>query len=81
MRPGPKNLITVYLESMENTFGDAGLFGRNLLSVLDEATDGWGRYETLRQYPEGGWTMAGIVADKGITAEPVDPAAAHTSPG
>ena len=57
----PKNLITVYLESMENTFGDAGLFGRNLLSVLDEATDGWGRYETLRQYPEGGWTMAGIV--------------------
>lgn len=57
----PKNLITIYLESMENTFGDTDLFGRNLLSVLDETTDGWGRYETLRQYPEGGWTMAGIV--------------------
>ncbi len=58
----PRNLITIYLESMENTFGDAGLFGRNLLSELDAATDGWARYDTLQQYPEGGWTMAGIVS-------------------
>ncbi|MGC3955607.1 MAG: sulfatase-like hydrolase/transferase [Propionicimonas sp.] len=57
----PKNLITIYLESMENTFADSDLFGRNLLSELDEATAGWARYDTLRQYPEGGWTMAGIV--------------------
>lgn len=58
----PKNLITIYLESMENTFGDADLFGRNLLSELDEATAGWAQYDTLQQYPEGGWTMAGIVS-------------------
>ena len=58
----PKNLITVYLESMENTYGDEALFGRNLLATLDEATDGWARYDTLMQYPEGGWTMAGIVS-------------------
>lgn len=58
----PRNLITIYLESMENTYGDAGLFGRNLLSELDEATAGWARYDTLMQYPEGGWTMAGIVS-------------------
>lgn len=57
-----RNLITIYLESMENTYGDADLFGRNLLSELDEATDGWARYDTLTQYPEGGWTMAGIVS-------------------
>ncbi|MGC4152611.1 MAG: LTA synthase family protein [Propionicimonas sp.] len=58
----PKNLITIYLESMENTYGNADLFGRNLLATLDEATDGWARYDTLMQYPEGGWTMAGIVS-------------------
>lgn len=58
----PKNLITIYLESMENTFGDADLFGRNLLSELDAATAGWARYDTLQQYPDGGWTMAGIVS-------------------
>lgn len=57
----PKNLITIYLESMENTFADPALFGRNLLGELDEATAGWARYDTLRQYPGGGWTMAGIV--------------------
>lgn len=58
----PRNLITIYLESMENTYSDESLFGRNLLATLDEATAGWARYDTLMQYPEGGWTMAGIVS-------------------
>ncbi|MCA0251036.1 MAG: LTA synthase family protein [Actinobacteria bacterium] len=58
----PKNLITIYLESMENTFSDSELFGRNLLSELDEATAGWARYDGLQQYPGGGWTMAGIIS-------------------
>lgn len=58
----PKNLITIYLESMESTFGNADLFGRNLLSELDDATAGWARYDGLQQYPGGGWTMAGIVS-------------------
>ncbi|MDR3070545.1 MAG: sulfatase-like hydrolase/transferase [Propionibacteriaceae bacterium] len=61
----PKNLITIYLESMENTFGDKDIFGQNLLAELDEATAGWNQYgnvgEGLRQYQGGGWTMAGIV--------------------
>ena len=58
----PRNLITIYLESVENTYGDESLFGRNLLWDLDSATAGWARYDTLEQYPEGGWTMAGIVS-------------------
>jgi phosphoglycerol transferase len=57
----PRNLVTIYLESGENTFADAGLFGRNLLADLDRATVGWTRYDGLEQYPGGGWTMAGIV--------------------
>lgn len=58
----PRNLITIYLESIENTFRDDGLFGENLLADLDRATSGWASYEGLLQYPGGGWTMAGIVS-------------------
>ncbi len=57
----PKNLVTIYLESGENTFADASLFGSNLLSDLDDATAGWAHYEGLQQYPGGGWTMAGLI--------------------
>lgn len=57
-----KNLITIYLESMENTFEDSSIFGENLLASLDEATSGWSRYDGLTQYTGGGWTMAGMVA-------------------
>ncbi len=57
----PLNLITIYLESTENTYRDTSIFGENLLANLDAATVGWHSYETLHQYPTGGWTMAGIV--------------------
>ncbi|MDQ7993569.1 MAG: sulfatase-like hydrolase/transferase, partial [Propionicimonas sp.] len=62
-RPGrPLNLITIYLESTENTYADAGLFGENLIAAQQQATAGWAGYESLRQDPVGGWTMAGLVA-------------------
>ena len=57
----PKNLITIYLESGENTYGDASLMGSNLLAGLDGATRGWQVDEGLRQFEGGGWTMAGLV--------------------
>jgi phosphoglycerol transferase len=56
----PRNLITIYLESTENTFADESVFGENLLENLQDATAGWADYP-LQQYPTGGWTMAGIV--------------------
>ncbi len=57
------NLITIYMESVENTFTDEDIFGENLISAVDEATtgDGWSSYD-LGMYPGGGWTMAGIVS-------------------
>ncbi len=58
----PRNLITIYMESMENTFSDTEIFGQNLLAPLDAATQGWSTYDSLRQYPGGGWTMAGVVS-------------------
>lgn len=55
-----KNLVTIYLESMENTFERSDIFGQNLLANLDTATKGWSEYD-LEQFPTGGFTMAGIV--------------------
>ncbi|UAJ80279.1 LTA synthase family protein [Leifsonia sp. ZF2019] len=58
-----RNLVTIYLESMEPTFADATLFGRNLLAPLDSVTgDGWTQIDSLAQGDGLGWTMAGIVA-------------------
>ncbi len=57
----PRNLITIYLESMENSFANEDLFGENLLAGLDRPTAGWADYP-LNQYPGGGWTMSGIVS-------------------
>lgn len=57
----PKNLITIYVESLESSYSQAALFGRNLLGELDSATAGWAHYDQLQQYPTGGWTMAGMV--------------------
>lgn len=57
----PRNLVTIYLESGENTYGRTDLFGKNLLADLDQATTGWYRYDGLEQFPGGGWTMAGLI--------------------
>jgi phosphoglycerol transferase len=57
----PRNLVTIYLESGENTYGRADLFGKNLLADLDQSTQGWSRYDGLEQFPGGGWTMAGLI--------------------
>jgi len=57
----PRNLVTIYLESGENTYADANLFGKNLLADLDQATAGWSNYDGLQQFPGGGWTMAGLI--------------------
>jgi len=58
----PRNLVTIYLESIENTIRNDEIFGDNLLVDLDEATRDYQWYEGLRQYPGGGWTMAGLVS-------------------
>jgi phosphoglycerol transferase len=58
----PRNLVTIYFESGENTYADPSVFGENLLADLDAATSGWSRFDGLRQYPGGGWTMSGLVS-------------------
>lgn len=70
--PGDKNLILIYLESMDDAFGDETLVGTNALESLQDATDGWGQIGRYTQNPAlGGWTMAGIVATQcGIPIRP-----------
>lgn len=55
------NLITIYLESTENTLGDSSIMGQNLLANLDSATKGWADNRGVSVFEGGGWTMAGVV--------------------
>ena len=56
----PRNLVLIYMESMEQTYADAGLFGRNLLAPLQRLH---GRSYASYHPAEGAtWTMAGMVA-------------------
>jgi phosphoglycerol transferase len=55
-----KNLVLIYVESLETTYGNRSIFGRNLLSSLDKLNGvSFTKYE---QVPGTSWTIAGITA-------------------
>ena len=56
----PKNLILIYVESLEAAYADPSLFGKDLLSPLNEVPGT--TFGTFRSAPGVGWTMAGLVA-------------------
>jgi phosphoglycerol transferase MdoB-like AlkP superfamily enzyme len=59
----PRNLVLIYLESVEETFFDETLFPDlvpNLTRLRDEAV--W--FGGMRQYPGTGWTIAAMVASQ-----------------
>jgi len=56
----PKNLVLIYVESLEADYRRADLIGSNLLAPLD-AIDGV-RFGQFRQTPGTGWTIAALVA-------------------
>lgn len=58
------NLVTIYVESLENTYREEELWGENLLASLDEATADWTTFENFREVRGTGWTIAGIVASQ-----------------
>lgn len=61
LKPGkPRNLVLIYMESLEQLYGDAGLFGRDLLAPLRRL--GGYSFPSYRQAPGATWTIAGIVA-------------------
>lgn len=57
-----RNLVTIYLESIEDAFADETTFEANMLAPVQRVTAGWDSISALRQYEGGGWTMAGLVS-------------------
>ena len=59
-----RNLVIVYLESVEDTFFDTTLFPGLVpnLTALREEEGVW--FSEMRQYPGTGWTIAAIVASQ-----------------
>lgn len=56
----PRNLVLVYVESLEDTYGDARLWGRDLLQPLRGI--GGTSFASYRPAPGATWTIAGMVA-------------------
>ena len=59
-----RNLVIIYAESMEDTYSDNKLFGKNLLSPLDKYFKESVRFKNLVQLPGSGWTIAGMVSSQ-----------------
>lgn len=57
----PKNVVVIFLESIETSLADEELFEENMLAPVEQVTTDWASIPELEQYPGGGWTMAGIV--------------------
>lgn len=61
LRPGRlKNLVLIYVESLEDTYGDARIWGRDLLRPLRDL--GGASFAHYRSAPGATWTIAGMVA-------------------
>jgi phosphoglycerol transferase len=56
----PKNLVLIYVESLESSYRDKGLFGKNLVKSLDDI--GGVSFSNFRQAPGTNFTIAGITA-------------------
>ncbi|MGP9724596.1 LTA synthase family protein [Corynebacterium sp. AOP40-9SA-29] len=62
---GKRNLVTIYLESGEETLSDTTLFEKDPYIPLKDATsqdDGWQSVDDFQQYEGGGWTMSGLAS-------------------
>ncbi|MCK0510338.1 sulfatase-like hydrolase/transferase [Aromatoleum buckelii] len=58
----PKSLVLIYVESLENTYSDPALFGRDLLERLNAYKSRAITFDDYRQMPGAHFTIAGIVA-------------------
>jgi phosphoglycerol transferase len=57
-----KNLVLIYVESLEQTYADERIWGRDLLRPLRDV--GGVSFASLRGAPGTNWTIAGIVASQ-----------------
>ena len=61
-RERPKSLILIYVESLENTYSDPALFGRDLLARLNALKTRGISFGDYRQMHGAHFTIAGLVA-------------------
>ena len=61
-RSKPKNLILIYVESLENTFAKNYIFEENLLDKLSQENIGGESFKNYRQVLGAHWTIAAIVS-------------------
>ena len=57
-----KNLVLIYVESLENTYSNKKIFGEDLLDSINKKTVNAITFKNYRQTSGTGWTMAGIVS-------------------
>lgn len=75
-----RNLVLIYVESMEQTFSERNLFGSNLIEGFNAAYPYSQSIEQYLQTPGTGWTVAGIVASQcGVPLRPVTMAERNAS--
>jgi phosphoglycerol transferase len=68
----PRNLVLIYVESLDATYGDAHLFGRDLLHNLEAPAVHGQSFVRYNQAPGTGWTMAAMVSTQcGVPLEAV----------
>ncbi len=56
----PKNLVLIYVESLEQSYTEGDVFGRDLLAPLTRLEAS--HFESYEQVPGTGWTIAAMVA-------------------
>jgi phosphoglycerol transferase len=56
----PKNLVLIYVESLEDSYRQPQIFGRNLLASLERLPGQ--HFSTFKSAPGSWWTIAGITA-------------------
>ncbi|MDY6407614.1 MAG: sulfatase-like hydrolase/transferase [Pseudomonadota bacterium] len=55
-----KNAIIIYMESMENTYGNGSVFKKNYIPELTQLAQMHTSFNRFYQYPGTQWTMAGV---------------------
>ncbi|WP_427869683.1 LTA synthase family protein [Leucobacter luti] len=77
----PRNLVVIYLESVEDAFSDTETFEIDMLEPVEDATRGWTSVPNFLMYEGGGWTMSGLVSTQcGIPLRTDESGAATTDP-
>lgn len=57
-----RNLILIYIESLENTYSNTSIFGRDLLKPLHDLSPNAHSFQNYLQAKGADWTIAGIIA-------------------